>query len=126
MADDASFLPAAAPAAGLAPAAGRWAKAPFRRAVLVCGKCARRLDGEGFGPEGATSARKALKRAARSGMWGAKVRVVETACLDLCPKKRQVVAAADALGRGRLLVIAPGADAAQVLDALLPRHPEAR
>ena len=121
MADDASFPPIA-----LQPPAGRWAKAPFRRAVLVCGKCARKLDGEGFGRRGDTSARKALKRAAKSGAWGRKIRVVETACLDLCPKRRQVVAAADALGRGRLLVIRPGADAADVLDALLPRTPEAR
>ncbi len=105
---------------------GRWAKAPFRRAVLVCAKCARKLDGEGFGPKGDRSAKKALKRAARSGRWGPRVRIVETACLDLCPRKRQVVAAADALGRGRLLVIAPGADAAEVLDALLPPDPEAR
>ena len=107
----------------LPPLAGRWARAPFRRAVLVCGKCERKLDGEGFGRGGDQSARKALKRAAKSGLWGRKVRVVETGCLDLCPKRRQVVAAADALGAGRLLVIAPGADPTDVLDALLPRAP---
>ncbi len=115
MADDAAFAP---------PAAGRWARAPFRRAVFVCGKCARKLDGEGFGPDGDRPLRKALKRAARLGFWGAKVRVVETACLDLCPKRRQVVSAPGALGERRLLVVAPGADAAQVLDALLPRMPQ--
>lgn len=117
MADDAGFAPTLLPP----PGCGRWAKAPFGAAVLVCRKCARKLDGEGFGPDGDRSLRTALKRAAKSGAWGRKVRVVETACLDLCPKRRQVAAAADGLGRGRLLVIAPGADAAAVLDALLPR-----
>ena len=112
------------PAADLLPppGAGRWAKAPFGQAVLVCGKCARKLDGAGFGPDGDRSLKTALKRAAKSGAWGRKVRVVETRCLDLCPKRRQVAVAAEGLGRGRLLVIAPGADAAAVLDVLLPRR----
>lgn len=121
MADDASLAPALLPP----PGCGRWARAPFAQAVLVCGKCARKLDGEGFGPDGDRSLKKALKRAARSGAWGRKVRVVETACLDLCPRRRQVAVAADGLGRGRLLVVAPGADAGAVLDALLPRTAEA-
>ena len=121
MADDASLSPAFPPAA-----VGRRAKAPFRQAVLVCAKCARKLDGEGFGKGGGQDARKALKRAARSGRWGRKVRVVEVGCLELCPKRRQVVATPGLLDAGRLLVIAPGDDAAAVLDALLPlADPEA-
>ena len=98
----------------------RRAKAPFRAAVFVCGKCARKLDGRGFGKRGREPMRKALKRALKGGAWGRKVRIVETSCLKLCPKGRQVVASAAMLSQGRLLVAEPGADAAPILTALLP------
>ena len=97
----------------------RVAKAPFRQSVLVCGKCARKLDGEGFGRKGRQSLAKALKRELKTGRWGRKVRLVETSCLKLCPKRRQVVAAPHELSAGRLLVAEPGAAAAAVLDRLL-------
>lgn len=100
--------------------AGRSARAPFRAAVLVCGKCSRKLDG-GFGRKGREPARKALKRALKSGAWGRKVRVAEISCLGLCPKRRLVLAAPSALASGRLLVVEAGAEPAAVLDALLPR-----
>lgn len=100
---------------------GRAAKAPFRDVVLVCGKCARKLDGEGFGERGRHPLRKALKRALKGGAWGRKVRVLETACLGLCPKRRQVAATPATLAAGRLLVLDPGADAAGALEMLLGR-----
>ena len=96
----------------------RSARAPFRATVLVCGKCARKLKG-GFGPDGGKPLRKALKRELKSGAWGRKVRVVETSCLDLCPKRRQVAASPASLAEGRLLVVEPGAEPARVLAALL-------
>lgn len=99
---------------------GKVARAPFRAAVLVCGKCSRKLDG-GFGKRGREPARKALKRALKSGAWGRKVRVVETSCLGLCPKRRQALASPEGLAAGRLLAASPGADAEALLDALLPR-----
>lgn len=102
-----------------APLSGRNARAPFRGVVLVCGKCARKLDGEGFGRRGREPLRKAFKRALKGGPWGRKVRVVETACLGLCPRRRQVVATPATLAAGRLLVLEPGADAANVLTTLL-------
>ena len=97
----------------------RGVRAPFRQAVLVCGKCARKLDGEGFGRRGRQSLAKALKAELKSGLWGAKVRVVETSCLKLCPKRRQVVTAPHELAAGRLLVAEPGLPATAVLDRLL-------
>ncbi len=100
----------------------RTARAPFRRAVVVCGKCARKLDG-GFGAKAGRPLRKEFKRLLKSGLWGRKVRVVEASCLGLCPKRRQVVASAGQLAAGRLLVVDPGEDAAAVLDRLLERIP---
>ncbi len=92
---------------------GRRAKAPFADAVLVCGRCARKLPG-GRGK----GVRKALKAALKSRRWG-KVRVVETRCLDLCPKRRQVLASWRTLAEGKLLVVAPGFDPDAALEQLM-------
>lgn len=97
----------------LLPLPARTARAPFREVVVVCAKCSRKAGGEPL--------RKTLKRALKSGAWGRKVRVVETSCLDLCPKRRVAVATGAQLAAGRLMVVAPGAPAETVLDALLPR-----
>jgi hypothetical protein len=61
------------------------AKAPFADAVLMCGKCSRKLGSDG------KAIRKALKQALKSRRWG-KVRLVEMSCFSLCPKRRQVLA----------------------------------
>lgn len=99
--------------------AGRLARAPFREAVLVCGKCARKLDG-GFGRKGRHGLRAELKRAWKAAGRAGKLRVVETPCLGLCPKGRQVVATGPSLAAGRLWVVEPGEDAAAVLRRLSP------
>lgn len=104
--------------APLQPAA-RPARAPFREAVLVCRKCSRKLEG-GFGRRGGEGLRKALKRAWRASGRAGKLRVVETPCLGLCPKRRQVVATGASLAAGRLWVVRPGEAPAAVLDRLLP------
>ena len=90
------------------------ARTPFAQAVLVCGKCARKL-GNGGGVKGVKSRLKAVLKHRR---WG-KVRVVETRCLDLCPKRRQVLASARTLAERRLLVVDPGFDAEVALVQLL-------
>ena len=90
----------------------RLAKAPFDQLVLVCGKCARKSG------EGAKDVRSRLKAALKSRRWG-KVRVVESRCLDLCPKRRQVLASARTLADRRLVVVEPGFDATAALTRLL-------
>ena len=55
-------------------------------AVLVCGKCSRKLNG-GFGPKSKTGLAKALRRhlglsRGRKALAG----VVEVKCLGVCPK----------------------------------------
>ena len=101
------------------PPAGRLARAPFREAVLVCGKCSRKLGG-GFGRKGAHGLRGELKRAWKAADRPGKLRVVETPCLGLCPKRRQVVATGVSLAAGRLWVIEPGEAPAAVLARVLP------
>ena len=100
-------------------AAARPARAPFAEALLVCGKCARKLDG-GFGRKGARPLGKELKRAWKAAGRSGKLRVVETRCLGLCPRRRQAVATAASLAAGRLWVVSPGEDAAAVLARVSP------
>ncbi|MFV0624634.1 (2Fe-2S) ferredoxin domain-containing protein [Sphingomonas sp. ac-8] len=88
------------------------ARARWSRAVLVCGKCSKKLDG-GFGPDGDRPLAKALRK--RLGLKKgpkAAAGLVETRCLGLCPKR--AVAVVDAARPEEWLVVPPGAD----LDAL--------
>ena len=88
----------------------RWSKA-----VLVCVKCSKKLDG-GFGDSGkplAKALRKHLK--IRSGPKGA-AGVVEVKCLDVCPKGAVVVV--DSARPGEWLLVRPGDDLDMVATRL--------
>ena len=65
-------------------------KAKFEGLVLVCGQCEKR----GSGPSKLTAkdARKSLKRAL--GAQRTRMRIVESSCLGLCPKKSIAIAGA--------------------------------
>ena len=88
------------------------AKAPFADTVLLCGKCARKFKGAG------KPVAKQLKAELKDRRWG-KVRVVETKCFDLCPKRRQVLASHRTLADHRLVVVEPGFSPEAALTALL-------
>ena len=90
------------------------ARAPFGEAVLVCGKCSKKLVKAGF----ERNWKSELKRALKAGGHG-RVRVVKTSCLDLCPKGRQVLASGGGLARGRLAVLGPEAAVEEALALLL-------
>ncbi|WP_208642258.1 (2Fe-2S) ferredoxin domain-containing protein [Methylobacterium terrae] len=90
------------------------AAAPFAEIVMVCAKCAKRQG------VGAKAVRGGLKRALKADRRGRKVRVVETGCLGLCPKRSLTLATTGSLGAGRLVVIDPSLEPAAMLDALLP------
>ena len=68
---------------------------------------------------------KQLKAELKDRRWG-KVRVVETKCFDLCPKRRQVLASHRTLADHRLVVVEPGFSPEAALTALLgsPRNAE--
>lgn len=60
--------------------------ARWSAAILVCGKCSKKLGG-GFGDKGKTSLAKALrKRAGKGKTRKADYGVVEVRCLGICPK----------------------------------------
>jgi hypothetical protein len=90
------------------------ARAPFAETVLVCSKCARKFPGA----KNAKAVAKTLKSGLKDRRWG-KVRVVETRCFDLCPKRRQVLASGRTLADHRLVVVEPGFDRDAALEALL-------
>lgn len=94
--------------AGVKPAV----RARWSRAVLVCAKCSRKLDG-GFGRDGDRPLAKALRKhlGLKKGP-KAPAGVVETQCLGVCPKR--AVTVVDAARPGEWLLVSPGAD----LDAL--------
>ena len=79
----------------------------WRDTVLICRKCSKKLDG-GFGKGGEQTLRTALRERLRETGQRRAVRIIETGCFGVCPK-RAVVAC---LGRQpeRLLVLGEGAD----------------
>ena len=99
------------------PAGLKMAKAPFSDTVLVCAKCARKFKGAG------KPVAKSLKAALKDRRWG-RVRVVETRCFDLCPKRRQVLASHRTLADRRLLVVEQGFSPEEALHVLLGPPPE--
>ena len=87
----------------------------WRDVVLVCRKCARKLDG-GFGPDGDDGFAKALRHALDAGEMRKRkalrreVAVVEVGCLDVCPKKAVVVGKGSEPGRVELVPEGAGMD----------------
>lgn len=89
----------------------RWDKA-----VLVCAKCSRKLDG-GFGDDGRRPLAKALRKhlKLKSGP-KARAGVVEVKCLDVCPKGAVVVV--DAARPHEWLLVPRGASVESVVGQL--------
>ncbi len=91
-------------------------RAHWSGAMLVCGKCSKKLDG-GFGDKGRTPLAKALRREPGFGKGRkAGIGVVETKCLGICPKRGVVVVDTRAPDRWR--IVAEGADVALLGDEL--------
>jgi hypothetical protein len=91
-------------------------KSNWGNAVLVCGKCSRKLGG-GFGPKGKTSLAKALRRQFALGKGRkAEAGVVETKCLGVCPGGA-VTVVNGALAR-EWLIVPKGADLDELGQAL--------
>lgn len=92
-------------------------RSDWERALLVCGKCSRKLDG-GFGLKGRTPLAKALRRELGVGKGRkARIGVAEVECLGVCPKRAVVVV--DASSPGRWHLVQAGAEAADVARRLL-------
>jgi predicted metal-binding protein len=86
------------------------ARSHWTGAVLVCGKCSKKLGG-GFGPKRSERLARALRREAGFGKGRkADVGVLEVKCLGLCPKN--AVAVVDTQRPGEWLVVPAGDDVA--------------
>src|SRR6185437_12728809 len=85
---------------------------PWKSLVLLCGKCARKLDG-GFGPKGKDTLRSTMRQALKDGGHRRDIRIIETRCMGLCPKNAvTMVAAADP---GRIYAVPAGTPAGEAL-----------
>jgi len=89
---------------------------PWKTVILTCGKCARKMDG-GYGPNGKETLRTALRSALKDAGHGRGVRIIETRCMGLCPKKGTT-----AMNAGRPDTIATVPKGTRMADVLeLPR-----
>jgi predicted metal-binding protein len=59
---------------------------PWKTVVLLCGKCARKFKG-GYGPKGKDPLRLALRTALKDAGHRREVRIIETRCMGVCPKR---------------------------------------
>ena len=94
----------------------RHVRADWETALLVCGKCSKKLGG-GFGEKGKAALAKALKKAlgAKSGR-KSKVGIVEVKCLGICPK--HAVTMIDARDSRDWLIVKQGTDMGALVEAL--------
>lgn len=102
----------------------RAVRSNWERALLVCGKCSRKLGG-GFGPKGKTSLAKMLRREPGLGKGRrARIGVVEVKCLGICPK--QAVTVVDTGDPTRWHLVPKGSGGEEAMRLLLtdPQRPQ--
>ncbi len=81
----------------------RIARQPATSLIAICGKCGKKVGG-GFGADGDQPLGKALRKALQLPKpKRARVRLVETKCLKLCPKG--AIAVVDSRDPGGILVV---------------------
>jgi predicted metal-binding protein len=84
--------------------------------VLLCGKCARKMDG-GYGRNGKEKLRNVLREAFRENGHRRDVRIIETRCMGVCP--RQAVTALNASRPARILTIPKGTAGNEAMTQLM-------
>jgi hypothetical protein len=89
---------------------------PWRTVILLCGKCTRKLKG-GYGPKGKDTLRTVLRDDLRVAGHRRDVRVIETRCMGICPKK--AVTALNASRPGRIFTIPKGTATDEVTAQLM-------
>jgi predicted metal-binding protein len=78
---------------------------PWKTVILLCGKCSRKMDG-GYGSKGKDTLRTVLRDALSVKGRRRDVRIIETKCMGVCPRK--AVTALNARRPGRILTIPKG------------------
>jgi hypothetical protein len=85
---------------------------PWKTVILLCGKCARKMNG-GYGSKGEDRLRTVLKDALREKGHRRDVRNVETRCVGTCP--RNAVTALNASHPDIILTIPKGTATDEVM-----------
>jgi predicted metal-binding protein len=88
----------------------------WKTVILLCGKCARKMDG-GYGPNGKEKLRTVLREAFRENDHRRDVRIIETRCMGICPRK--AVTALNASRPARLLTIPKGTAVNEAMTRLM-------
>ena len=88
---------------------------PWQSIILLCGKCARKLDG-GYGPKRDATLRSTLRMALKDAGHRRDVRIIETRCMGICPKK--AVTAVNASRPGTIFVVPVSTPPAEALKAI--------
>lgn len=96
-------------------------RTPWETVILLCGKCSRKLDG-GFGPRAKDTLREALRAELSARGRRRQVRIIETRCMGICPKK--AVTTVNASAPSRILTVPRKTKAGDALDLMLtpPKH----
>jgi predicted metal-binding protein len=89
---------------------------PWKTVILLCGKCARKMD-NGYGPNGKATLRTVLREAFHENGHRRDVRIIETRCLGICPKK--AVTALNASRPENILTIPKGTAATEAMVQLM-------
>ena len=89
---------------------------PWKTVILLCGKCTRKMDG-GYGSKGKDTLRTVLRDTLRVKGRRRDVRIIETRCMGICPKK--AVTALNASRPGRILTIPKGTATDEVMAQLM-------
>ena len=110
-------LEAIAPGGGVMPQPIGLRPTPWRTVVLLCGKCARKMDG-GYGRKKQHTLRSALRAELKATGRRRRVRIIETSCMGICPKK--AVTALNASQPERILTVPKGTPAPEALASLMP------
>lgn len=97
------------------PPAIRSRPTPWTTIILTCAKCSRKLEG-GYGEKGRDTLRSSLNDELRENGQRRQVRVVETKCFGICPRK--AVVAVNASHPGQLMTIPRGTPAPEALRSL--------
>jgi predicted metal-binding protein len=89
---------------------------PWNTVILLCGKCGRKMKG-GYGRKGKETLRTALRAELKAQGYRRGVRIIETRCIGICPKK--AVTALNASRPETILTIPKGTGADEALAQLV-------
>lgn len=90
---------------------------PWSTIILLCGKCARKIDG-GYGPKKKQTLKDALRAELKARGQRRHVRIIETRCMGVCPKK--AITVLNAHSPERILTVPKGTPPEDALALLLP------